>query len=173
MNHCAHFVRHLSTPPTLEDYLGNVEVGFVDTQGREVGPETQSRWLRPNPPGFRRMLGWISGRYGGPRIYVTENGTCVKGENELTREERLEDEFRVEYFRGYVRAMAEAVGEDGVDVRGYWAWSLMEYVAFSPFFFFLLFSFLEWGHCGCVRGPKADPGTAFSSGRMGTRPGSG
>jgi hypothetical protein len=95
---------------------------------------------------------------------VTENGTCVKGENELKREERLEDGFRVEYFRGCVRAMTEAVGEDGVDVRGYLAWSLMEYVTFSPFFSFLLFSFLEWGHCGCVRGQKLTQGQHFRVG---------
>lgn len=49
-----------------------------------------------------------------------------QGENDLSREEILDDGFRAEYFRGYVRAMAEAVAEDGVDVRAYMAWSLME-----------------------------------------------
>jgi len=58
---------------------------------------------------------------------VAENGTSVKGKSGLEREELLEDEFRAEYFRGYVGVMAEAVGRDGVDVRGYLAWSLMEY----------------------------------------------
>ena len=43
-------------------------------------------------------------------------------------EELLNDEFRVEYFRGYVGALADAHAFDGVDVRGYSAWSLMEYV---------------------------------------------
>lgn len=69
---------------------------------------------------------WISERYGGPPIYVTENGTSLKGENDMPRDQILSDEFRVEYFRGYINAMAEARTFDHVDVRGYMAWSLME-----------------------------------------------
>lgn len=38
----------------------------------------------------------------------------------------MEDEFRVEYFRGYIGALAKAVEEDGVNVRAYLAWSLMD-----------------------------------------------
>lgn len=90
----------------------------MDKEGRKVGPETQSKGLRPNPSGRRKTLGWISERYGRPLIYVTENGMSVKGENELPREKLLEDDFRLEYFRGYVAAMAEAVREDGDDCRG-------------------------------------------------------
>lgn len=69
---------------------------------------------------------WISDRYGRPIIYVTENGTSLKGENDKTRDEILDDEFRVKYFQDYVNAMAEARTFDDVDVRGYMAWSLME-----------------------------------------------
>ncbi|MCJ1248709.1 hypothetical protein MMC30_005928 [Trapelia coarctata] len=127
MNHyCANYIKHRPGPPTPEDYLGNMDLLFVNKAGEEVGPETQSKWLRPNPAGFRETLKWISERYGGPRIYVTENGTSIKGENELPLEELLEDGFRVEYYRGYVQAMVEAVREDGVDCRGYLAWSLMD-----------------------------------------------
>lgn len=84
-----------------------------------MGPETQSPWLRPHPIGFRRLLNWISDRYGKPTIYVTENGTSIKGENDLPKEELLKDDFRVQYFDGYINSMADAVAEDGVDVRGY------------------------------------------------------
>lgn len=69
---------------------------------------------------------WISDRYGRPIIYVTENGTSLKGENDLTKDEILEDDFRVKYFQDYVNAMAEAYALDDVDVRGYMAWSLLE-----------------------------------------------
>jgi beta-glucosidase len=69
---------------------------------------------------------WISDRYGRPIIYVTENGTSLKGENDKTRDEILEDDFRVKYFQDYITAMAEASTFDNVDVRGYMAWSLME-----------------------------------------------
>jgi beta-glucosidase len=80
------------------------------------------------PLGFRKLIKWLSDRYGGPTFYVTENGTSLKGENDLPLEQLLDDEFRCEYFRGYIGALADAHTLDGVDVRGYSAWSLMEYV---------------------------------------------
>ena len=127
MNHyCANYIRDLPGTPPAEDFLGGLETLFENNKGEKIGPDTQSFWLKPNPQGFRKLLKWISDRNGKPKILVTENGTSVKGENDLGKEEILEDEFRVEYFRGYVKAMAEAHKEDGVDVRAYMAWSLME-----------------------------------------------
>lgn len=127
MNHyTANYIRHKTTEPEADDFLGNLETLFTSKSGEGIGPETQSFWLRPNPQGFRNLLGWISNRYGKPKIYVTENGTSLKGENDLSKEEILDDEFRAEYFRSYLAALAKAVEEDGVDVRGYMAWSLMD-----------------------------------------------
>lgn len=57
---------------------------------------------------------------------MTENGTSVKGESEMTLEAALNDEFRAQYFRDYIRALAEAYSLDDVDVRGYMVWSLLE-----------------------------------------------
>lgn len=129
MNHyCANYIKHKDTEPELDDNAGNLEILMQNKKGEWIGPETQSVWLRPMPLGFRKLIKWLSDRYGGPTFYVTENGTSLKGENELPLEELLNDEFRVEYFRGYIGALADAHTLDGVDVRGYSAWSLMEYV---------------------------------------------
>jgi beta-glucosidase len=59
-------------------------------------------------------------------MYVTENGTSIKGENDMPREKILEDDFRAQYYDDYVKAMADASRLDGVDVHGYFAWSLLD-----------------------------------------------
>lgn len=129
MNHyCAHYIRHRDTEPELDDHVGNLDILHQNKKGEWIGPETQSVWLRPMPLGFRKLIKWLSDRYEGPTFYVTENGTSLKGENDLPLEQLLDDEFRCEYFRGYIGALADAHTLDGVDVRGYSAWSLMEYV---------------------------------------------
>ena len=129
MNHyCANYIKHRKGEPPQEDILGNVEMHPNNKAGHFIGPETQSSWLRPYPIGFRKLLKWISDRYGRPTIFVTENGTSIKGENELPVEQLLEDDFRAQFFRDYIAAMVDAYTEDNVDVRGYMAWSLLEYV---------------------------------------------
>ncbi|KAF4626007.1 hypothetical protein G7Y89_g12157 [Cudoniella acicularis] len=126
MNHyTANYIKHKNTPAEPNDFLGNLETRFISKSGDNIGPETQSFWLRPNPLGFKNLLIWISKRYNYPPIYCTENGTSVKGENDLPIEKILDDEFRAEYFRGYINALAGAV-EEGCDIRGYMAWSLMD-----------------------------------------------
>lgn len=57
---------------------------------------------------------------------MTENGISVKGENDLSVEDAINDTPRVEYFKGYLDAMLKAVTEDKVDVQGYFGWSLLE-----------------------------------------------
>ncbi|KAH9906451.1 glycoside hydrolase family 1 protein [Xylariomycetidae sp. FL2044] len=127
MNHyTADYVKHGDGNPAPEDFLGDLTTHAYNKNGDCIGPETQSFWLRPNPEGFRGLINWLSKRYGYPDIYVTENGTSIKGENELDENAILNDKFRVDYFRGYVNAMAKAVSEDGCKVKGYMAWSLMD-----------------------------------------------
>lgn len=168
MNHyTANYIRHRKGPAPEDDFLGNLETLFYSKKGECIGPETQSFWLRPNPRGFRELLVWLSKRYEFPKIYVTENGTSLKGENDMQLAQIVEDDFRVEYFDGYVKAMAQAFQEDGVNVRGYMAWSLMDNFEwaegyetrceltmeppplFFSFFFLLYFSFSLFSFSFC------------------------
>ena len=127
MNHyCANYIKHKLGIPPADDFVGNLEILFDDINGTKIGPDTQSAWLKPHPPGFRKLLNWISHRYHQPMILVTENGTSIANENAKSRQEILEDDFRVAYFVDYIKSMAEAYAEDGVNVRAYMAWSLME-----------------------------------------------
>ncbi|KAI9343467.1 family 1 glycosyl hydrolase [Zopfochytrium polystomum] len=127
MNHyTANYIKHKPGPASDDDFLGNLELLFENKNGDSIGPETQSVWLRPYPIGFRHLLNWISKRYNYPTIYVTENGTSIKGENDLPLEQVLEDDFRSKNYESYIRAMADASTHDGVIVKGYMAWSLMD-----------------------------------------------
>jgi beta-glucosidase/6-phospho-beta-glucosidase/beta-galactosidase len=94
-------------------------------EGLPIGVLADSSWLHVVPWGFRKMLNWVAERYGNPGIYVTENGCDVPNESQLPLAEALNDQFRVDFYRGYLGNMAEAM-KDGVKVKGYFAWSLLD-----------------------------------------------
>ncbi|KKZ67208.1 beta-glucosidase [[Emmonsia] crescens] len=125
MNHYrTHFVKNKAGEPGLDDLYENIDSLMEDKNGNSVGRKARSKWLRPYPLGFRRLLKWWSDRYGRPKISVTENRTSFKGENDLPLAQLLDDESGAEYFRGYIGAMADAYTLDNVDVRAYMARSL-------------------------------------------------
>ena len=91
-----------------------------------------------NPPSEikQTMKGWeinsemlyqqlieLKEHYGNPEIYVTENG-CASSK-ELVEMGKVEDLDRVEYFRDYIFAAMRAI-EDGVNLKGYFAWTLLD-----------------------------------------------
>lgn len=81
-------------------------------------PGSASSWLYVVPWGFNRILNWIAKTYGNPQVLITENGFSDAGE--------MEDYDRVGYFRSYLYELLKAVHEDGCNVIGYTAWSLMD-----------------------------------------------
>ena len=66
---------------------------------------------------IRKILNWVSERYGNPPLYVTENGVDVPNESSLPLAEALNDTFRVSYYDNYINEVAKAIG-DGVKVKG-------------------------------------------------------
>jgi beta-glucosidase len=77
------------------------------------------------PDGLRELLTGLKSRYGAalPPIHITENG-CSQ-EDLLTEHGTVEDQGRIAYLEGHIAAMRRAMDE-GVDVRGYFAWSLLD-----------------------------------------------
>jgi beta-glucosidase len=77
------------------------------------------------PEGLREVLVLMRSRYGDalPPVYVTENGCAYDDAPDETG--RVDDPQRIGYLDAHLRAIADAV-EDGVDVRGYYTWSLMD-----------------------------------------------
>jgi beta-glucosidase len=74
--------------------------------------------------GLTDALVWIKDRYDNPPTYVTENGAAFF-DPPAVEGDRLADPLRVDYLREHIKA-AHAAIEDGVDLRGYFVWSLLD-----------------------------------------------
>ncbi|XP_067117730.1 cytosolic beta-glucosidase isoform X2 [Osmerus mordax] len=77
-------------------------------------------WLAVFPEGLRNLLRYIKDTLNGPEIYITENGFSQVGLVDL------EDVQRAGYYLDTIQEVGKAIQEDGVDVRGYFAWSLLD-----------------------------------------------
>lgn len=75
------------------------------------------------PQGLKTTLTWIKRRYGDIPLYITENGAAFA--DPPPDKGTLQDSRRIDYFRSHLRAAREAMGE-GVDLRGFFAWSLLD-----------------------------------------------
>ncbi|XP_017977362.1 PREDICTED: beta-glucosidase 42 isoform X2 [Theobroma cacao] len=95
------------------------------TGGEKIGEKAASEWLYVVPWGIRKVLNYIAQTYSNLPIYVTENGMDDEENRSLPLHEILDDKLRVRYFKGYLAAVAQAI-KDGADVRGYFAWSLLD-----------------------------------------------
>jgi len=76
------------------------------------------------PDGLTDTLVAVKERYRNPLIYVTENGAAFF-DPPVADGDRVPDPLRVDYLRKHLIAIHAAL-EAGVDVRGYFAWSLLD-----------------------------------------------
>jgi beta-glucosidase len=74
-------------------------------------------------PALRRLLNKINNEYDLPPIYITENGAAFP--DEVTPDGNVHDERRLDYLRQHFIQTRLAM-QDGVDVRGYFVWSLLD-----------------------------------------------
>jgi beta-glucosidase len=92
----------------------------------------------------------VSNRYNNPKVYITENGSA---EYEPDIQTALNDEERRLFLEDHLRACSNALSE-GVQLEGYFAWSLMDnfgtlahMFTFKEFTFYvasLLYFLSEW-----------------------------
>lgn len=124
-----HYTSMLASEPKEDDKLvsdiaGNG--GMIDDQ--KVALSNDPTWEKTHmqwnivPEGCGDLLKWIAARYDNPIIYITENGCAC---DEPTEEAADNDLMRKNYYESYLRESRKAI-EAGVDLRGYFAWSLMD-----------------------------------------------
>ncbi|MEO6572047.1 MAG: GH1 family beta-glucosidase [Ilumatobacteraceae bacterium] len=102
----------VSPYPTVDD--------AVDSDMRSV--HTDMGWPI-TPDGFTSLLVRLHEEYPNlPPVYITENGCAY---DDAVIEGRCDDPRRIDYLDLHLRAVKDAI-DAGVDVRGYFQWSLLD-----------------------------------------------
>jgi len=87
-----------------------------------VGEHTAMGWVIA-PEALTELLLRVARDYGDVPLLITENGAAF--DDLVDGGEVVEDERRVDYLRAHIGAV-ERAREQGVDLRGYYVWSLLD-----------------------------------------------
>lgn len=111
----------ISTHSDKMDAMGNLAIGMKNPY-LEYSPWGWSM----DPVGLRYVLNELYGRYEIP-LMVVENGL---GAYDKLEDGIVHDAYRIEYLKGHIQAMKEAV-EDGVNIIGYTTWGCTDIISAS------------------------------------------
>ncbi len=103
------------------DYIVRKGEGFARVTPPPTDPLTDMRWT-VHPDALYYGAKYVWERYGLPVVY-TENGVALAEWKDL--EGRILDYSRIDFIKRYLRALHRAA-EEGVDVAGYFYWSLLD-----------------------------------------------
>ncbi|XP_033099176.1 cytosolic beta-glucosidase-like [Anneissia japonica] len=112
------YIEHKADTSLIPNIMADLDYKATEDDSWD---RTGSWWLRPVPWGLRKNLNWIKDTYGDIPVYITENGMS---ENDGPM--RLDDMDRVTYYRAYINEILKAQQIDGVNLKGYIAWTLMD-----------------------------------------------
>ena len=104
------------------------------------------------PAGLAETLRWVRDRYGTIPLYVTENGAAFDDPPTAPAGE-VDDPQRVAYLADHLRALSQVLAE-GLDVRGYFVWSLLDNFEWAHGFS-KRFGLLHVDYTTLARTPKA------------------
>jgi beta-glucosidase len=98
--------------------------GSVDVRSAHPGPDATDMGWPITPDGLRRLLVELDATYPDlPPVYITENGVAY--DDAMGPDGVIQDDRRIAYLDAHLRALHAAI-EAGVDVRGYYHWSLLD-----------------------------------------------
>lgn len=116
--HHARFQRGASSRPPLSQWPGSPDVGVVEPSG----PHTDGNWAI-EPDGLYETLQRLKDEYPAIPLYVHENGAYF--DDGPVVEGVVQDAPRRDFIAAHLRAAHRAIA-DGIDLRGYFAWSLFD-----------------------------------------------
>jgi len=98
-----------------------------------LGTYTETGW-EVFPQSLTDLLLWFKQTYGDLPVYITENGAAFFDPPAAMVDDdgnrRVKDPLRTDYLRKHLRAIGDAIAQ-GVDVRGYMLWSLLDNLEWS------------------------------------------
>lgn len=80
-----------------------------------------------DPDGLRWLLNQLYEQYHKP-LFIAENG--LGAEDHLEEDHTVHDRYRIDYLKEHLKAVGQAI-DDGVDVFGYTAWTVMDVISGS------------------------------------------
>ncbi|KAG2326098.1 hypothetical protein Bca52824_008826 [Brassica carinata] len=104
----------------------HVEWKKQNKEGKAIGAQGGVDWNLIYPQGLRKVLNYAKNKYGNPKFIITENGHCDAYEKKKPKLSELMDMTRTDYHRKHISNLYKAIYEDGVQVGGYFAWSLLD-----------------------------------------------
>ncbi|WZY91058.1 hypothetical protein YC2023_047793 [Brassica napus] len=124
------------TPIEFLPYVDIALLPYVDPARPRFKTDQQPEWrgrpeedrgiLHSVPEGLRKVLNYIKDKYNNPTVYIKENGINDYDDGRKSRGDILNDTFRIKYHEDHLQQLYKAIIEDGCDVRGYYAWSLLD-----------------------------------------------
>ncbi|KAG6793931.1 hypothetical protein POTOM_003157 [Populus tomentosa] len=94
-------------------------------RGVAIGERAASRWLHIVPWGIHKLLKYVKDKI------LHKPDSMISGMDDLNTpfislSKALQDDKRIEYHRDYLSNISAAIRQDNCDVRGYFAWSLLD-----------------------------------------------
>ncbi|KAF8053815.1 hypothetical protein N665_1372s0003 [Sinapis alba] len=114
----------LNTPNWRSD--ARIEWRKQNKAGQTLGVRGGSEWDFLYPQGLRKFLNYAKNKYESPKFMITENGHCDIDYEKKPKLTNLMDLQRTEYHKKHLQSIQQAILEDGVEVEGYFAWSLLD-----------------------------------------------
>ncbi|CAO2832916.1 unnamed protein product [Amaranthus hypochondriacus] len=115
-----------STNGSRFSYLSDWHGTYTNERhGIPIGPKGASDGFNIYPRGIRDLLLYMKKKYKKQVIYITENGVGEQNNASLSLKQALDDTIRISYHHHHLHYLREAI-LSGVDVRGYFAWSLLD-----------------------------------------------
>lgn len=120
-------------------YMSGAVTTVPEVKGQEILDFPNAKWVENpyvnssdwgwqiDPIGLRYTLNAVYERYNLP-LFIVENGF---GAYDKLEDNKIHDQYRIEYLKAHIEQMKLAVVEDGVELLGYTPWGIIDIVSFG------------------------------------------